>query len=42
MQFDIDDAIEVISKIKADTVEYKIEREIDGQKYIIKIRIETE
>lgn len=42
MLFDIDNAIDVLRLIGADTVEYKIKKEIDGQKYLIKIRIEEE
>ena len=42
MQFDIDNAIGVLQLTGADTVEYKIVKEIDGQKYLIKIRIEEE
>lgn len=42
MQLDIDKAIEVMRDTNADTVDYKIEREIDGKKYFIKITIETQ
>lgn len=42
MKLDIDNAIEVLRDANADTVDYKIEREIDGKKYLIKLTIETQ
>lgn len=41
MQLDIDKAIEMMRDMNADDVEYKLFKEIDGQAYIIKIRIEA-
>lgn len=42
MQLDIDKAIEVLRDTNADTAGYKIEREIDGKKYLIRITIEAQ
>ena len=42
MQLDIDKAIEVLRDTNADTANYKIEREIDGKKYLIRITIEAQ
>lgn len=42
MQLDIDKAIELLRELKGDAVDYCFEREIDGQKYKIKIRIEAQ
>lgn len=40
MQLNIDEAIEMLKKVNADNVEYKLLKEIDGQKYVIRIKIE--
>lgn len=42
MQLDIDEAIEMMKKVNADTVEYKLERVIEEQKYNIRVVIETQ
>lgn len=42
MQFDIDQAIKVLRDTNADTVDYRIEAENDGKKYLIRITIEAQ
>lgn len=42
MQLDIDEAIEMMKKVNADTVEYKLERVIEEQKYNIRVVIESQ
>lgn len=42
MQIDIDKAIENLQAFKADYVRYEFEQIIDGQKYTIKIEIQSQ